>query len=551
MSVGLRDDGSFTVSSFHEDGPCTLRTLLGNYEDIVYTFYSIIGSLEHIEQRGKGMDSSPAPEELTHQVIYGDLREYIEAVDNLGELRRIDGATWEEDIGLATELLQHNEWAPCALFDNIPGYPRGYRVFTNFFGGRRQNITLGFPPELSKYELSQVFNKAYSSVVNHPLPYTEVKDGPVFENIIEGDDVDVLRFPVPLWHKDDGGRYIGTGSFNVTRDPIEGWINVGTYRVMVQDEKTVGFYISPGKHGRLHRQKYMDAGEPMPVCVVVGVDPLSFLMSSSEIPYGVCEYDIMGAYRGSPTEVVIGKHTGLPFPAKAEIVLEGFCYPDRQGMEGPFGEWTGYYGNPEHHGPTLDIKAIYHRNDPIMLGCPPQRPPEEQSRYRAVVRSALLQEQIDAVGIPDVQRVWCHDCGGGRMFTAISIKQRYPGHATQAGQIASQCRLGAYAGKFVVVVDDDIDASNLDDVMWAMCFRTDPASDIDIINAAWSTGLDPLIHPDRKSQGDTTNSRAIINACKPFHWMEKFPRVNMPDEETARKAQERWGWLLSHNNPPV
>ncbi len=487
---------------------------------------------------------------LRHHVAYDDLREYIEEVDRLGELRRIDGASWEEDIGLATELLQHSEAAPCALFDQIPGYPKGHRVFTNFFGGQRQNITLGFPPHLNKFELSQAFNKAFKEIIQKPIPYEVVETGPVMENIQDGAEVDVTSLPVPLWHADDGGRYIGTGSFNVTRDPEENWVNVGTYRVMVHDAKTVGFYISPGKHGRIHRQKYMDAGRPMPVCVVVGVDPLSFLMSSTEIPYGVCEYDVMGAYRGKPTKVVVGRHTGLPFPANAEIVLEGFCYPEAQRMEGPFGEWTGYYGNPEHAGPVLDVKAIYHRNNPIILGCPPQRPPEEQSRYRAVVRSALLKEQIEAVGVPDVQAVWCHECGGARMFNAVSIKQRYPGHATQAGQVASQCRVGAYAGKFTVVVDEDIDVTDLGDVMWALCFRTDPATAIDFIKTGWSTGLDPSIHPDRKEVGDTTNSRAIINACRPFHWKDRYPRVNMPSPELWAKAKEKWGWLLSSNQPP-
>lgn len=481
---------------------------------------------------------------LKHHISYRDLREYIAEVDKLGELRRVSGASWEEDIGLATELLQHSEDAPCALFDDIPGYPKGFRVFTNFFGGTRQNLTLGFPTHLNKFELSQAFNRAFKDIVTKPIPYEVVETGPVMENVLEGDDVNVLNFPTPLWHKEDGGRYIGTGSFNVTRDPEEGWVNLGTYRVMVHDEKTVGFYISPGKHGRIHRQKYMDRGEPMPVCVVVGVDPLNFLMSSTEIPYGTCEYDIVGGYRGEAVKVVHGKHTGLPFPANAEIVLEGFCYPENTRMEGPFGEWTGYYGSPVHSGPVLDIKAIYHRNDPIILGCPPQRPPEEQSRYRAVVRSALLKEQMEAAGVPDVQAVWCHECGGSRMFTAVAIKQRYPGHATQAGHVASQCRVGAYAGKFVVVVDEDIDVTSLDDVMWALCFRTDPASGIDIIHNAWSTGLDPSIPPAEKAKGNMTNSRAIINACRPFHWKDDYPKVNMPEPELWEKAKSKFGYLL-------
>ena len=155
------------------------------------------------------MDGSKV-KSLSHQVKFDDLREYIQEVEKLGELRRVEGASWEEDIGLAAELLLHNEKAPCALFDEIPGYPKGHRVFTNFFGGRRQNITLGFPPNLSKFELSVAFNKAYQSVVQNPLPYEVVKTGPVMVNIMEGDEVDVLSFPTPLWHEGDGGRYIGT-----------------------------------------------------------------------------------------------------------------------------------------------------------------------------------------------------------------------------------------------------------------------------------------------------------------------------------------------------
>jgi 4-hydroxy-3-polyprenylbenzoate decarboxylase len=104
-----------------------------------------------------------------------------------------------------------------------------------------------------------------------------VEDGPVLENIKTGDEVNVLSFPAPLWHERDGGRYIGTGSFNITQDPDEGWVNLGTYRVMVHDEKTVGFYISPGKHGRIHRDKYMGRNEPMPAAVALGGDPFLFL----------------------------------------------------------------------------------------------------------------------------------------------------------------------------------------------------------------------------------------------------------------------------------
>jgi 4-hydroxy-3-polyprenylbenzoate decarboxylase len=282
----------------------------------------------------------------------------------------------------------------------------------------------------------------------------------------------------------------------------------------------------------------------MPVCIVIGGDPLTFLMGCSEVPYGVCEFDIAGAYRGRAMKVVKGKHTGLPFPADAEIVLEGFVQQGNREVEGPFGEWTGYYASDARPEPVLDIKAIYHRNDPIILGCPPQRPPEEQARYRAVMRSALLKQELQKCGLPDVSACWCHEVGGSRQLTAVSIKQRYPGHATQAGHLAAMCRSVAYAGKYVVVVDDDIDVADLDQLMWAVCTRSDPATAIDIIKNAWSTPLDPSIGPEKRERNDFTNSRAIINACRPFHWRDQYPEVNMPKPETARLTKELFGWML-------
>ena len=480
------------------------------------------------------------------RVRYDDLREWITEADNLGELVRASGYSWQEDIGMAAELLQHDDKAPVALFDNIPGYPKGFRVLTNFFGGRRQNMTLGLPTNLNKIELSEAFLTDFQKISDKPLPYEVVETGPVMENVVEGEAVDVTRFPTPVWHdRDEGRRYIGTGSFNVTRDPEDGWINAGTYRVMIHDAKRLGFYISPGKHGRIHRDKYQALNKPMPVCIVIGGDPLTFLMACTEVPQGICEFEIAGAYRGRPQKVVIGKHTGLPFPANAEIVIEGFVQPGNSLPEGPFGEWTGYYGSKMRAEPVLDVKAIYHRNDPILLGCPPQRPPEEQARYRAVVRSALLKQELKKTGLPDVVATWCHEAGGSRQLTAVSIKQRYPGHARQAGHLAAMCRSAAYAGKYVIVVDDDIDVSNLEELMWAVCTRSDPATSIDFIRGAWSTPLDPSIPPERKALGDFTNSRAIIDACRPFHWKDQYPIVNMPLPETARRTKEMFSWMLN------
>ena len=366
----------------------------------------------------------------------------------------------------------------------------------------------------------------------------------MFENIITGDAVDITTFPAPQWHAEDGGRYIGTGCYSVTRDPDDGWLNQGTYRVMVHDEKSVGIYISPGKHGRMHRDKYAARGEKMPMAIVLGGNPMQFLLTGNEVPFGVSEYDVLGGLYKAPLECVRGKVTGLPFPKNAEIVLEGWIDPNESREEGPLGEWTGYYASGARPEPVMRVEAIYHRDDPIILGSVHELGPSEYARYRAITRSALLKEALQAAGLPDITGVWAHEVGGARMFVAVAIKQRYAGHARQVGHVACQCQVGAYAGKYVVVVDDDIDVSDLDELMWAMLTRSDPATSIDIVNNAWSTPLDPRIPPEKRERGDFTNSRAIIDACRPFHWRDKFPKVNMPPREVINETRDRFGWVL-------
>jgi len=146
--------------------------------------------------------------------------------------------------------------------------------------------------------------------------------------------------------------------------------------------------------------------------------------------------------------------------------------------------------------------------------------------------------------VPDVKAAWAHEVGTARMLLGVAIKQRYAGHSKQAGHVASQCHVGAYAGKYVIVVDDDIDVSNLEELMWAMITRSDPATSIDFIRGAWSTPLDPRLDPEERARGNFTNSRAIIDACRPFHWRDKFPRVNQMSPEAQRKAREKFGYLL-------
>jgi UbiD family decarboxylase len=480
-------------------------------------------------------------------IAYDDLREWLAYAERLGEVRNVSGASWQEDIGLAAEAVLRAENGPCVVFDDIPGCPKGFRLLLNMFAGTRRNMTLGFPDHLSKWELSDAYREAYLKD-QKIIPHEIVEDGPVLENVLMGKDIDVTQFPAPIWHEKDGGRYIGTGTYSITRDPEENWLNAGAYRAQVHDRNSVGILIAGGHHGDIHREKYFKRGEPMPVAMVLGGDPLTFFYGGIEVPYGIFEIDVVGGLRGRPIQMVRGKVTGLPFPASAEIVLEGFVTQQRQEVEGPFGEWTGHYAGGAKPTSVLDIKAIYHRNNPILLGVPPMGAgPDEMARYRAVLRSATIKQNMANAGVPGVQQVWCHEIGGARLFHGVSITQRYPGHAVQAGHIAAQCGASAYASKYIVVVDDDVDVTNLDHLLWAMLSRTDPAQSIQFINGAWDSPADPALPPWKRAAGDMTHSVAIIDACRPFHWRDKFPPTNTPSPEVARKAREKFGWLLDGN----
>jgi UbiD family decarboxylase len=156
----------------------------------------------------------------------------------------------------------------------------------------------------------------------------------------------------------------------------------------------------------------------------------------------------------------------------------------------------------------------------------------------------LLRESIAKAGVPGVTAAWAHEVGNARLLLGVAITQRYPGHAKQAAHIAAMCHVGAYCGRYVIVVDNDIDVSDLQELIWAMLTRSDPATSIDVIRNAWSTPLDPRIEPERKAVGDYTNSRAIIDACRPWHWRDKFPKVNLPTTEQRRIAQEKFGHLF-------
>jgi 4-hydroxy-3-polyprenylbenzoate decarboxylase len=480
-----------------------------------------------------------------------DLRAWISRIESLGELQHVTGAHWDLEIGTISEINYRRKPPAALLFDNIVGYPAGYRVLTgSISNARRMAVTLGLDANLDTAALVQALRgKPRDWEASAPrFEPDAVKTGPILENVMKAGEVDLSTFPAPRWHEHDGGRYLGTGVAVVTTDPDSGRINVGAYRMMVQEDgRSASINAEAGKQGRAQYERWFAKAGKAPVLASFGHDPLLLMVAGTEVPNTISEYAYAGAMVGEKIQVIKGEVTGLPMPAGAEIVVEGWLRPDRLLREGPFGEWTGYYSGSHRPVPTMDIERVYFRNNPIILGTPPGKPPNDYSYMRALLKSSMIHDELAKIGVRDVRGVWAHEPGGGRLLIVVSIKQRFCGHARQAGYITAQCQAAAYMNRFVIVVDDDVDPMNLDEVMWAVSTRCEPAEDIEIMRKSWGSRVDPLL-------ADPTapyNSRALIDACRPFEKADTFPRVAQSSPALVRQTVAKWKELFADPRFPL
>ena len=465
-----------------------------------------------------------------------DLREFVKHAEEMQELKQIKGADWDLELGALSDL-NSKQHGPALLFDEIKGYPEGYRILTCMLGGpKRLSYVLGLDLANNSTQLiSSLEGKTNSWEEQSPnFPMREISNSDLLENKYEDSRVDLFKFPSPRYHEDDGGRYIGAGASVLTRDPDTGKVNMGIYRTQLHTSNTLGLYMVEWHHGTQDMKKYHAKGELCPVVISFGHDPLLFVTSSLPVPYEISEFNYAGAIRGKPIDVVIGRLTGLPIPASSEIAVEGFIHPNDLMEEGPFGEFTGYYVEEKAPRPVIRVKALYHRSDPIIIGSPPGKPPHDYTYYINVLESAAIKDRLKRAGIPGVVSVWRHEGGCRYFYTVISIHQQYPGHAKQAGLIAAGQR---GFGRYVIVVDEDIDPTNAQDVIWAMSTRSDPATSIEIIHQAPSGSIDPMYH---KSTGQIYSSRAIIVACKPFQWANEFPKVVSVSKGLEDRVRKKW-----------
>jgi UbiD family decarboxylase len=484
-------------------------------------------------------------QEKPQEGAYDGLRSFLAECEKRGEVTVIRNADWNLEIGALTEATcELIDEPPALLFDEIAGYPAGFRVLSIPAGSRaRMALALRLPPDTPKMEI--VRHAAQRLKNASPIPPKEVAAGPVMANVMRDNEVDLLKFPVLKSHREDGGRYICTGCTFLNRDPESGYVNMGTYRMQVHEGNLLGIWQSPGQQGRLIAERYWREGKACPVVATFGGDPLLFFLSHTKFPFGISELDRAGGMLGHAVEVIKGPLTGLPIPAHAEIAIEGEMPPPdvETRLEGPFGEWPGYYASsgPE---PVLQVKAIYHRNDPIQVAQPPARPIYPGTYFgtagSALLRAASLWDDLEAAGVPGIKGVWKMPGGGSRFINVIAIEQMHAGHAKMAGLVAAGCGSSTYLGRIIIIVDDDIDITNPAQVMWAVATRWDPKTATDIIDGMWTGYIDPMLLPERRASGDLTNSRIIIYAVRPWAWKDQFPKVNAVDPAYAAEVARKW-----------
>jgi UbiD family decarboxylase len=498
----------------------------------------------------EGGIKSSAGGEARLPVEWQSLRDWLSLVEHHGSLKHISASVDpNEELGAITFLAARQANSPALLFENLLGDKSSARILSNMLGASKERYALavGINPNLSTAEMIA----ATRSMMVQPIRPTHVakQDAPVNEIVLVGDEIDLTAFPIPKFWPGDGGQFIGTGDITLTKSPDSGRINVGCYRQMLQGKAEIGLYCSPGKHGLLDREAWWARGEPCEVVAAYGIDPVLFMVGAQAFGAEQSELDIAGGIFGRPVEMTSAEYVSLPIPAHAEFVIEGILRQGNVAPEGPLGEFTGYYGRERSPQPVMEVKAIHHRKSPIFTHALMARYPScEIGAYYAIMRSARILDDLARIGVPGVVGAYSHPAAAsGWGLVVVSLQQKYAGHSAQVLALAAQCPAAAYYTKWVIVVDEDVDPTDINDVLWALSTRCHPIEDIDLLRNTWSTGLDPS---QFEAEARPYGSKVLINACKPHRHIKNFPQSTLLRRSTHDRIVKRWNELGFEGTPP-
>jgi 4-hydroxy-3-polyprenylbenzoate decarboxylase len=498
-------------------------------------------------------------------MAYRSLRDFIAKLDAAGELVRVSEpvSTVLEMTEICTRLLAKG--GPAVLFENpvrADGETSSIPCLVNLFGTVKRvamGVTLNDVERTTAAELRSVGELL--AFLRQPEPPRGLKDAmgmlplartvmgmrpkivsraPVQEVVLTGGDIDLSRLPIQTCWPGEPAPLI-TWPLVVTKGPSEAReddFNLGIYRMqVVGKDRTIMRWLAH-RGGAQHHRRWKAAGkpEPLPACAVLGADPGTILAAVTPVPDTLSEYQFAGLLRGAKAELVPAKTVPLMVPAEAEIVLEGHVLLDEYADEGPYGDHTGYYNSVERF-PIFQISAITMRREPIYLTTFTGRPPDEPSVLGEALNEVfipLLQQQF-----PEIVDFWLPPEGCSYRIAVVSMKKAYPGHAKRVMLgVWSYLRQFMYT-KWVIVVDDDIDARDWKDVMWALSTRMDPARDITVIE---NTPIDYLDFASPESGLGSKIGLDATNKWPPETRREWGAKISM-DPDVVRDVSDKWSRL--------
>ena len=408
---------------------------------------------------------------------YHDMRGFMALLEEAGELRRVRRPVSTEFEIAAGIRRMGDTGGPALLFENVLGHDMP--VVGGLFSTRKRAL---LALDVAGHEEG---NDRFLNGLANPIDPVVVGSGPCQEVVVTGDDVDLHWLPLPVYSEKDGGAYVTVG-LTISNDPTDGRRNASVYREMRVDSRRLAVmsHVFQGLGTQIARAA--EFGRPLDVAIANGVHPVLLYASQAKVPHGVDELTIAGGILGRPVETVRCVTVDLEVPADSEIVIEGRIHPGELVEEGPFGEFTGYYG-PAEHNPVMEVTAITTRRDPIFLAGLTGVPTTDNHVLKVFAYESAMLDNLRRT-FPEVTAVCFPDWGGVQYAAVVGLKQRYKG---QARHLILTALGDAARPKQVIVVDDDIDVFDTEQVNWAMTTRFQPAEDIIVVPRVAGGPLDP------------------------------------------------------------
>lgn len=465
-------------------------------------------------------------------MAYKDNREFVKALSRTGDVAVFNTEiNWDMEASAITGY-SCEKGGPACLFEKIKHYPEGGRILgAPVATYKRLAIALGMSPEAKSAELFEQFEKRTAKSIKPIL----VKDGPCKEKKMVGAEVDLFRFPAPMVHDGDGGRYIGTWHCVISKDPETGWTNWGMYRLMIFNKNLITGYLRPYSHLGLVLNKYEQAGEPMPVAVALGVDPLCALAAASTFRIGENEADFAGALAREPIELIKCETSDILVPAHAEIVLEGEILPHIRLPEGPFGEFPGFRTQGWAPQPAFRVKAITYRDNPVICLSPEGVGTSDSKIGPSLAGAIAIKVRLKRKGIP-VRDVNCPP-EMGSLVAVISLKKC---DSRILSQIVETIQGRRAAMPKIMLVDEDVDVFNFNEVMHAFATRLHPVKGVSSNPDRIGWTLVPYLSPEERQEGKV--ACGVYDCTWPSSWTKeseipiRMSLKNAYPEEARKKA---------------